>query len=276
MKYVALTSGRNEERYIEQTIDSVLNLRPRPNIYVVVDDASTDKTSEILAKKDGIEVLSLKSSRHPVRGVNLALALNKGIKKVTEIIPDWEFLLKIDADSVLPSHYFSYLFKKFQANPILGISSGTPTDEKVWRGRASDGAKIYRRECWNDIEPFTPCNAFDTLALIEAKMNNWKVESFQELKYKQLRTWRRQSINRWILSGRSRYYLGFPSWHTFLISIVYSTDYPWIIGSVSMYLSHLLTSIGKPKKPFTKKYYEYAKQYAMWETLERYHEKRLH
>jgi glycosyltransferase involved in cell wall biosynthesis len=276
VKYVALTSGRNEEKYIEQTLNAVMQLNPPPEVYVVVDDGSNDKTYEIISNKKEIHLIKLVNPRHPVRGVNLAWALNAGIEKVMKLIPDWDFLLKVDADSVIPQDYFSRLFLEFEKNPRLGISSGTPYDERVWKGRASDGAKIYRRQCWNDIGSFTPCNAFDTLALIEAKRHNWVVGSFPDLKYTQLRTWRRENLNRWILSGRSRYYLGFPVWHTFLISIVYSTDSPWILGSLSMFLAHLLTSFGMPRKPFSKAYYGFASKYAIWETLERYHEKSLH
>lgn len=275
MRYVALTSGRNEERFIRQTVEGVLSQRPAPEAYVVVDDGSVDKTVEILSEYPEVTALRLDNPRHSTRGVNLAWALNAGVKRATELIPDWEYLLKVDADSVLPPDYFNRLLRRFEENPKLGVTSGTPYDEKVWRGRASDGAKIYRRACWDSIKHFVPCNAFDTLALLQAKRYGWVVESFPEIKYTQLRTWRRGSLNRWILSGRSRYYMGFPTWHTFLVALVYLVDRPWILGSTSMFLAHLVTALGGLKKPFPAEYYEFARKYAMWETLERLHERRL-
>lgn len=275
MRYVALTSGRNEERFIRQTVEGVLSQRPAPEAYVVVDDGSVDKTVEILSEYQAVTVLRLDNPRHSTRGVNLAWALNAGVKRATELVPDWEYLLKVDADSVLPPDYFNRLLRRFEENPRLGVTSGTPYDEKVWRGRASDGAKIYRRACWDSIKHFVPCNAFDTLALLQAKRYGWVVESFPEIKYTQLRTWRRGSLNRWILSGRSRYYMGFPTWHTFLVALVYLVDRPWVLGSTSMFLAHLVTALGGLKKPFPAEYYEFARKYAMWETLERLHERRL-
>ena len=275
MKYVALTSGRNEERFIRTTIEAILALDPPPESYVVVDDDSTDRTAKIISEYEEITLLKLNNPRHETRGVNLAWALNSGVKKITKLVPDWDFLLKVDADSVLPKDYFNRIHEKFVENPHLGVSSGTPYDEMVWRGRASDGAKVYRRECWDDIKHFTPGNAFDTLALIQAKQHGWVVESFPEFKYTQLRTWRRGNLSRWVLSGRSRYFLGFPVWHTFLIAIVYATDRPFIIGGFTMFLAHLLTAIGRLRKPHSKEYYEFAKKYAIWELLERLHEKRL-
>ena len=275
MKYVALTSGRNEERFIKKTIDATLALDVPPTVYVVVDDGSTDKTPEILSEYKNIQVLRLNNPRHDTRGVNLAWALNSGIKRATELVPDWEYLLKIDADSVMPCNYFSNLLEKFHEDPNLGITSGTPYDEKVWRGRASDGGKIYRRKCWDAIGQFTPGNAFDTLALIQAKQFGWKVESFPEIKYTQLRTWKRENLDRWVLSGRSRYFLGFPPWHTFLISIIYSMEKPWILGGLTMFIAHVLTYLGRIEKPHSPEYYEFARKYVMWELLERLHDKRL-
>jgi biofilm PGA synthesis N-glycosyltransferase PgaC len=275
LKYVALTSGRNEERFIRKTVEAALALDPPPVAYVVVDDNSTDHTADIVREYEKVTLLRLNNPRHETRGVNLAWALNSGVKKVTELVPDWNFLLKIDADSVVPKDYFKKLHRKFTENPHLGVTSGTPYDEKVWRGRASDGAKIYRRACWDYIEHFTPGNAFDTLALIQAKQHGWVVESFPEINYTQLRTWRRVRLGRWVLSGRSRYFLGFPIWHTFLIALVYSTDRPWLIGGLTMFLAHLLTALGRLKKPHSKEYYTFARKYAMWELLERLHERRL-
>jgi len=273
--YVALTSCRNEERFIRRTVRAVGSQHPPPSVYVVVDDDSTDNTPSILSSEDGVDLLRLDNPRHPVRGVNLAWALNAGVKRATGLVPDWEFLLKVDADSIIPPDYFKRLHDKLEQNPRLGIVSGTPYDEKVWRGRASDGAKVYRRGCLDDIGPFPPCNAFDTHALLEAKRHKWKVESFPEIKYTQLRTWRRGKLNRWILSGRSRYYLGFPLWHTFLISIVYATQWPPMVGGLSMFLAHTLTRTAAPKRPFSADYYSFVEKYAMWELLERIEERRL-
>ena len=272
---MALTSGRNEERFIRQTVEGVLSQRPAPEAYVVVDDGSVDKTGEMLSEYQEVTVLRLGNPRHSTRGVNLAWALNAGVKRATELVPDWGYLLKVDADSVLPPDYFNRLLRRFEENPRLGVTSGTPYDENVWRGRASDGAKIYRRACWDSIKHFVPCNAFDTLALLQAKRYGWVVESFPEIKYTQLRTWRRGSLNRWILSGRSRYYMGFPTWHTFLVALVYLVDRPWVLGSTSMFLAHLVTALGGLDKPFPAEYYEFARKYAMWETMERLHERRL-
>src|SRR4030042_114873 len=261
LRYVALTSGRNEEKYVERAVRGVLSQSLPPDAYVVADDGSTDGTRRVLERFTGVDVVRLENPRHPTRGVNLAWALNAGVRRASELVPDWDYLLKVDADSVLPPRYFQRLLGKFNANPRLGVTSGAPQEEKGWRGRASDGAKVYRRGCWDDIGHFVPCNAFDTVALLQAKRHGWTVESFPEIRYTQLRTWRRGSLRRWILSGRSRYYVGFPSWHTFLIAGVYSTQSPWVVGGLAMFLAHALTALGGPEKPFPADSYRLVKNY---------------
>ncbi len=274
MKYVALTSGRNEEKYVRGLVESALALDPPPEVYVVVNDASTDKTQEMLEEYP-VNVVRLGNPRHETRGVNLAWALNSGMNRINKLVPDWDFLLKIDADHIVKPDYMKEILKEFEKNPRLGIASGNPQDEKIWRGRASDGAKVFRRECWDDIGHFTPGNAFDTLALIQAKQQGWEVETFPHLTFTQLRTMRRGNLGRWILSGRSRYFLGFPAWHTFLVGVVYMTHQPWILGGITMFLSHWLTALGRLKKPHSREYYEFARKYALWELLERVKERRL-
>ena len=45
--YVLITPARNEERHIENTIRSVIAQTVLPEKWVIVSDASTDKTDEI-------------------------------------------------------------------------------------------------------------------------------------------------------------------------------------------------------------------------------------
>ena len=49
-KYVIITPAKNEESYIEKTIESVLSQTVRPSKWIIVDDASTDRTAEIVSK----------------------------------------------------------------------------------------------------------------------------------------------------------------------------------------------------------------------------------
>ena len=53
LKYVLITSARNEEAYIEKTIKSVISQTILPKKWVMVSDGSTDRTEEIIQTKIG-------------------------------------------------------------------------------------------------------------------------------------------------------------------------------------------------------------------------------
>jgi len=278
LKYVALISCRNEEKNIKATVEAILRQKITPSAVVIVDDNSTDLTGQIISQIPGVTKVTKKNPRSPIRGVNLALALNAGLEKIKEIVPDWDYLLKVDADSILPSSYVEKLIEKFRVNHLneapLGIASGNPQDEKVWRGRASDGAKIFSRKCLDSIGIFPICNAFDTLMLLRAYYHGWRVESYEDIKYYQSRSWQRGNIGRWILSGRSRYFLGFPVWHTFLIALIYMPQKPYVIGSFSMFFAHFLTWIGGYDRPWSEEFYFFVKCFALKELMDRWRSQR--
>ena len=50
LSYVLITPARNEEAFIEKTIESVINQTFLPVKWVIVDDGSTDKTREIVSR----------------------------------------------------------------------------------------------------------------------------------------------------------------------------------------------------------------------------------
>src|SRR5258708_2450095 len=47
LAYVLITPAHNEERFIEQTIQSVVSQSVKPGKWIIVSDGSTDRTDEI-------------------------------------------------------------------------------------------------------------------------------------------------------------------------------------------------------------------------------------
>ena len=48
--YVLITPARNEEAFIEKTIESMIQQTVLPRKWVIVDDGSTDKTPDIVSR----------------------------------------------------------------------------------------------------------------------------------------------------------------------------------------------------------------------------------
>ena len=67
LSYVLVTPARNEEPFIEKTIESVTRQTVRPTRWVIVDDGSTDSTAAIVegyrARHDWIELVRMPRHR---------------------------------------------------------------------------------------------------------------------------------------------------------------------------------------------------------------------
>lgn len=106
--FTIITAVYNGERYIEQTIKSVLNQKFKNFEYIIIDGKSTDKTMEIINKyKNKIDLIISKKDK------NLWDALNKGIKlsrgKIIAIINSDD---KYNSNALkIASNYFSIYLK---------------------------------------------------------------------------------------------------------------------------------------------------------------------
>jgi glycosyltransferase involved in cell wall biosynthesis len=92
-KLTVLTTVHNRERYIERTIESVLAQDFTDFEYVIVDDGSTDRTSEILQRFAGQDA-RIVVERIP-RNTGVAHALNRGLA-----IARGNYICKQDSDDI--------------------------------------------------------------------------------------------------------------------------------------------------------------------------------
>lgn len=218
IKYIAVCAAHNEEQFISHSLKSVLNQTLPPEICVLSDDGSTDKTVEI-AEKLGVFVLENDRPRYKLSGINQVLALNYGIAKAGFEVKDWDYLLKFDADIIIPENYVEYIISKMEQYKNLGICSGKPENEKVRLARASDASKIYKRQCWDDIGGLDVWVAFDSHAILKAAQKGWVTRTIPSIKFKELRPSGKYGLTRWVLTGFERASFGFPLYHTVLASI---------------------------------------------------------
>ena len=72
MRYIVITTARNEEKTIRSVIKSVSNQTIKPELHIIADDCSTDDTVEI-SQKNGATVYETNNPRIPYKGHNQAL-----------------------------------------------------------------------------------------------------------------------------------------------------------------------------------------------------------
>ena len=191
--YVLVTAARNEESLIEQTILSVAAQTIRPAKWVIVDDASSDRTAEIVKeyaqRHDFIELLELKGAHPPdfaarIRVINLGCDILKRA--------EFDFLGNLDADVTFEPSYFEVLLGKFAVDPKLGLAGGFLWEKERGEFRPRKGnrawsvanaVQLFRRECYDAVGGYTPVpyGSPDWHAEVSARMHGWKVETFPEL-----------------------------------------------------------------------------------------------
>ena len=97
--------------YLKKAVDSVLQQTHEDFVFVIVDDGSTDGTSQFLADLDDPRVVKLHQENQ-----GTAVAANLGLKSVTT-----RFVARMDADDIAMSDRLEKQFRFMTDNPDVGI-----------------------------------------------------------------------------------------------------------------------------------------------------------
>ncbi len=188
--YVLITPVHNEDEFIEETIKSVISQSVLPARWVIVDDASEDRTCEIIqeyeARHDFIEYYRLERGDIESYYSRRTYVFLAGYEKVKHL--EYDYIAALDADLLLPQNYYEGILTEFDSNPKLGIASGVYLDmidarpRKVLRSNisTSGGLQVFRRECYEQIGGYVPLRygGDDSLAEYTARMKGWHTRSF--------------------------------------------------------------------------------------------------
>src|SRR5579871_2279822 len=190
-RYVIVTPVRDEEKYIESTIKSVLHQTILPAEWVIVDDGSTDRTGEIADRyamqHSWISVIHRKNRGFRKSGGGVMEAFYDGYNKLRSA--HWDFIVKLDGDLDFAPDYFEKCFAHFYQDSKLGIGGGEIHHlvdgelklEVNPRFHVRGATKIYKRACWEGIEGLWLAPGWDTIDEVKANMLGWKTYAFPEL-----------------------------------------------------------------------------------------------
>jgi glycosyltransferase involved in cell wall biosynthesis len=193
MRYVLVTAAYNEERFIEQTIQSVIGQTVLPLRWVIVSDASIDRTDEIVdayARQHEFIQLHRITKKHPRNFAAQVLAIRTGYEVLRDL--DFEFIGNLDADVAMDSSYFETLLGHFRVEPGLGLSGGNICEEVdgEYRTRPSNNFKsvphavqMFRRTCFDAVGGYLPMKygGPDWVAEVRARQLGWAVRSYPDL-----------------------------------------------------------------------------------------------
>ena len=197
MNYQIIIPAHNEEQFIGLTLDSLVNQTILPSKIIVVDDNSTDTTSEIVQSYFGkhpyISLVNKKSEAIHLPGSKVIQAFHEGEKYVDT---NYNIIVKVDADLIFPTNYFETIIKHFQSDESIGMVGGFAYIEKNgdWilenltdKDHIRGAFKAYRKATFKQIGGLKPAMGWDTVDELLCKFYNWKVVTDASLKVKHLK-----------------------------------------------------------------------------------------
>lgn len=226
LTYAVVTPARNEEHNLPRLAAALEAQTRRPSAWVVVDDGSSDGTPAVLAELGArLPWLSvLERARDEASGIAVGrregrdlLAFCDGVKMLTET-PG--VVIKIDADIDFDATYCDELIARFDADPRLGIASGTCMERQdgVWTRRTKaestvwGASRAYRWDCVEDLFAFEPCMGWDGLDELRVQLRDMTTETFVELPFRHNRPEGGReltSLHQGAALGRASWYMGY-------------------------------------------------------------------
>lgn len=260
---VVITPARNEEKYIGETIDSVIRQTLRPERWVIVDDCSTDATGEVVKHYSKthpwIELVTLDEGKD--RSFSSKVwAFNAGKERVKDI--DYDLIASLDADITLDPDLFQFLASKFEGDPRLGLAgvpfseNGTTYDFRYASTEHVSGAlQMFRVQCFEEIGGYQAIRGggIDVVAVLTSRMKGWKTQSFIErhcVHHRPMGTAKHGRLRAQFFAGRKDYYLGgHPLWQMFRCSHRF---FKAPLGALMLWSGYLWGAATRVEKPVSK------------------------
>jgi glycosyltransferase involved in cell wall biosynthesis len=257
--YVIITPAHNEEEFIEKTIQSMIQQTVRPLIWVIVNDASTDHTGEIVETyaRNHVFIKLVNRTREAGRDFGKKVyAFNRGLEEIRDL--NYDFIGNLDADVTFEPQYYKKILFELQKDSKLGVAGGQVfmrVDNKfVTCDETMDSVggqiQLFRRKCFDDIGGYRPLKygGIDAAAEIMARMKGWKVRKVFENPVFEHRLTGFASGRPWkarMHEGRRFYSLGYGPMFYVVRCVYRLKDPPAILGSVAALLGYIWSMLSR-------------------------------
>jgi glycosyltransferase involved in cell wall biosynthesis len=226
LMYALITPARDEAENLRRLAPCVIAQVEKPAAWIVVDNGSTDGTTEVMQEfavvHPWIRVVSSPPSAVAQPGTPIVKAIHTGLAELTPV----DVVVKLDADVSMDREYFSTLVAAFADDPDLGIASGQcfEREEGEWRpthvtgGHVRGATRAWRWECLQAVLPLddtVPC-VMDVVDELKANAAGWRTGIVPGLRFNHHRSVGERDGGasvRWTRLGRACHYLGYRPWY---------------------------------------------------------------
>lgn len=197
MKFYIVIPAHNEADYISLTLESIVTQTVLPQKVIVVNDNSTDNTADKInsytEKHSFIKQVTSVSNKKHLPGSKVINAFYKGYELLDD---EYDFIVKLDADIILPNNYFESLIKHFKSDTNIGMVGGFAYIKKngQWvlenltnKDHIRGAFKAYRKQCFLDIGRLKPSMGWDTVDELLAQYHGWRIKTDEALIVKHLK-----------------------------------------------------------------------------------------
>jgi len=197
MDFHIIIPAHNEEAYLAQTLQSLVEQTLLPKKIVIVNDGSTDGTQRIIDQFSEthpfITSIYHNSAKTHAPGSKVINAFYKGFETLDN---NFDVIFKFDADLIFPCDYLHRIAEIFKSNPKVGMAGGFCYIDKngEWvlenltnKDHIRGALKAYRKECFQDIGGLKNSMGWDTLDELLAQYHGWKIQTHPSLHVKHLK-----------------------------------------------------------------------------------------
>jgi len=247
MNYYIIIPAHNEEAFLKLTLDSVVNQTLLPKKVVVVNDHSTDTTENIIntfaSAYSYIQKVNATSSTEHMPGSKVINAFHKGLEVLDS---NYDFIVKLDADLILPEHYFESIANIFKTNPKVGLAGGFAYEENdsgEWKlnhpmnhDHVRGAFKAYTKDCFAAIGGLKSSMGWDTVDELLVRFHGFEVYTDKSLQVKHLRpVGKSYNKKARLLQGEAMYKMRYG----FLLTCIASAKMAWKHRKFKSFFHHL-------------------------------------
>jgi poly-beta-1,6-N-acetyl-D-glucosamine synthase len=192
LRLLVIVPFRDEAEHMPTFLASMAAQLPAPHRLVLVDDGSTDGSTQ-LAARYAAERPYARVARRPPRGperdrLATAQAWRAFCWGLEHAGAEWDVVAKLDADLRLSPGLFGQVERRFRAEPGLGMAgvylSQLGPDGRLHRqpcppGHVEGPTKFYRRSCLEQISPIPAIVGWDTIDETRARMRGWRTAAIE-------------------------------------------------------------------------------------------------